>query len=312
MTSLTTTAAHVPSLFNDPRFHALNGVESLHLEHAVGGRVIGSIGGMVDGERFVSGHSAPFGGFDVGRDREAPTAVGALVDGVLAQLTARGVDSVIVRLPPPCHHPSIDVVLFALLQRGFAVVDSDLNQHVDLAPFSDADDYLAALRSPARRALRHAAREPWSTADAGDDVAAWDAGYELLRANRAAKGRRLSLDRAYVERARLAFPGRIRMLLLRHGADAVAAAMTYRVREGVELVVAWGDGPHDLPRSPMNRLAYEVAVRAVGERVRVLDLGTSTAPDGDVRRPDDGLVQFKQSVGATVQARLVLARTPER
>lgn len=307
-----TAAAVVPSLFNDPAFHALNGVEGLMLVAEHEGRPVGSLAGALldGGARFVSGHCAPFGGFDLVKERETPARVGAFVDDVLAQLAARGVREAVVRCPPACHHTAFESVVFALLNRGFAVAEADLAFHVDLTRFAAPEDYVAALRSPARRALGHAAKEPWSIADAGDDAHAWDKGFALLTDNRAAKGRELSIDRAYAERARHAFPGAIRLLTLRHDGRPVAAALTYRVRPRVELVVAWGDAGHALERSPMNRLAYEVVARGLGEDVAVLDLGTSTlpSPDGpDGRRvPNDGLIQFKHSVGASAQVRLVL------
>jgi Acetyltransferase (GNAT) domain len=310
-------AAFVPSLFNDPAFHALNGVEGMLLAHdAQGGRPVGALGGALldGGARFVSGYCAPFGGVDLVRERETPAEIGALLDDALAQLAARGVREATVRCPPACHHASCETVVFALLNRGFAVAEADLSFHLDLRPLASPEDYVAALRSPARRALRHAAAEPWSLAQAGpDDPAAWDRGFALLADNRAAKGRELSIDRAYVERARHAFPGRIGLLELRHGERPVAAALTYRVRPHVELVVAWGDAGHALERSPMNRLAYELVARALADGIAILDLGTSTLPGPDGRRvPNDGLIQFKHSVGASAQARLVLHGTVGR
>jgi hypothetical protein len=297
-----------PSLFNDPAFHRLNDARPLVLTYAEDGRLIGGLGGAVCDGRFESGHSAPFGGFEVTRERESATLVGRLVDAALAELEARGLVDVVVRCPPPAHHGATETVVFSLLARGFQVVDADLNAHLDLRALATPEAYVAALRSPARRALKHAATQPWAFASAEEDADAWDAGYALLEANRGARGRQLSLDRDYVERARRAFPDRVRMGLLHHAGTPVAAAMTYRVRPRVELVVAWGDAGHRLSRSPMNRLAYEIVARALAERVEIVDLGTSTVrgPDGR-RQPDDGLLQFKSSVGAALQTRLVLA-----
>jgi hypothetical protein len=299
-----------PSLFNDAAFHALNGVEGVWIEHTADDRAVGALGGVLldGGTRFVSGHCAPFGGVDLVRERETPARIGALLDAALDRLRALGVREAVVHLPPACHHASYETVAFALLNRGFAVADADLAFHLDLRGFAGAEDYVAALKPPARRALRHAAAEPWSVAAAGDDdPAAWDRGFALLDANRAAKGRELSIDRAYVERARLTFPGRIRLTELRHDERPVAAALSYRVRPHVELVVAWGDAGHALERSPMNRLAYEIVARAIAESVAVLDLGTSTLPAADGRRaPNDGLIQFKHSIGAASQMRLTV------
>ena len=310
MSSPSAAAAQAPaftSLFNDPRFHALSGADSVLLAHEDESRLVGTLGGALVGGELISGHSAPFGGFDFARDREIPAQVGSMVDGVLAQLAAMGVERATLRLAPACHHASYETVAFTLLNRGFTVVDADLDFFVDLRRFDSAEAYVASLRSPARRALKHAAGEPWSVGEAGDDPADWDRGFALLAENRESRGRQLSIDRAYVERIRHEFAGRIRLLELRHDGRPVASALTYKVRPGIELAVAWGDAGHDLPRSPMNRLAYEVVARALREGTDVLDLGTSTLPDEQGRRvPNDGLIQFKHSVGAASQVRLTL------
>jgi len=296
------------SLFNDPRFHALNGADSVLLAHEDEGRLVGSLGGALVGGELISGHSAPFGGFDIARDRETPAQVGALVDSSLARLAEMGVPSAVIRCAPACHQASYETVVFTLLNRGFAVVEADLNFFVDLGRFESPEAYVASLRSPARRALKHAAGEPWSVAEAGDDPADWDRGFALLAENRESRGRQLTVDRPYVERIRHEFPGRVRLMELRHDERPVASALTYKVRPGVEFAVAWGDAGHDLPRSPMNRLAYEVIARGIAEGTEILDIGTSTLPADDGRRyPNNGLIQFKHSVGAASQVRLTLA-----
>jgi Acetyltransferase (GNAT) domain len=92
---------------------------------------------------------------------------------------------------------------------------------------------------------------------------------------------------------------------------AIAAALVYRVRPRRDLVVAWGDGEHDLERSPMNLLAYRLVESALSEGVRTLDLGISNehepGPHGALE-PNAGLVQFKQSVLARIEPRLTLVR----
>ena len=71
-----------------------------------------------------------------------------------------------------------------------------------------------------------------------------------------------------------------------------------------ELVVYWGDAGHELPRSPMNVLAHALVARSLDEGVRSLDIGPSSI-DGV---PDQGLIQFKRSIGAREDLRLHLVR----
>jgi hypothetical protein len=302
------------TLFNEARFHALNlrpGLSVLDLRVAApDGRLIGALAGVRDGDTFLSGHSAPFGGVDLVRERETPANVAWLVDGALAQLRAAGIREARVRLPPPCYGESEGLVQFTLLNRGFRVDRCELNQHIDLRAIADAGAYLAALKSPARRALRRLLG-PELTFSAARTPAEWDRAYALLAANRAAKGRRLALSRAYVAQARAALGDAVRMYELLHGERSVAAALVYRVREHRDLVVAWGDGDHGLERSPMNLLAHRVVETALADGVRTVDLGISNehepGPDGALV-PNGGLVQFKQSVLAQTQPRLTLVK----
>jgi hypothetical protein len=54
----------------------------------------------------------------------------------------------------------------------------------------------------------------------------------------------------------------------------------------------------------MNVLAHALVERAIGEGVRSLDIGTSSVPGV----PDQGLIQFKRSIGARESLRLDLVR----
>jgi len=299
------TADHL-LLFNRDDFHALNlrpGQRVVRIDHHDEGRLVGSLVGVRDGDVVTCGHSAPFGGPDLARDAETASNVVALLGRAVDELDADGVRTIRVRCRPAFLSGSETTVQFALLNLGFRVEACELGFHIDLEPLDGIDAYVAGLRSPARRALRHGLAEPFALREA-EDGALWHTGYDLLAANRAAKGRRLALDAGYVRAARDAFPGRVRMAVLEHAGSPCAAALTYRVLLGRELVVYWGDAGHALPRSPMNVLAHALVERALGEGVRSLDIGPSSI-DGV---PDQGLIQFKRSIGAREDLRLHLVR----
>ena len=299
------TADHL-LLFNRDAFHALNllpGQRVVRVDHHDDGRLVGSLVGVRDGDVVTCGHSAPFGGPDLVRDAETAANVVALLDHAVRELEADGVRTIRLKARPAFYSGSETAVQFALLNLGFRVESCELSFHIDLEALGGIDAYVAGLRSPARRALRHGLAEPFALLEAGDGDG-WDAGYDLLAANRAAKGRRLALDAGYVRAARDAFPGRIRMSVLEHAGRPCAAALTYRVLPGRELVVYWGDAGHDLPRSPMNVLAHAMVARALDEGIRSLDIGPSSVAGV----PDQGLLQFQRSVGARASLRLDLVR----
>ena len=297
------------ALFNTDAFHALNlrpGQAVRRIDHtADDGRLIGSLVGVVDDDGFRSGHSAPFGGPDFTRDAETATNVAATLARAVEALEAEGVRTIRVKARPDFYSGSETAAQFALFNLGFRVESCELNFHIDLASIDGPDAYLAGLRSPARRALRHTLGEPFALVDAADDEA-WERAYRVLAGNRDAKGRALALGLDYVLRARDAFPGRVRMTALEHAGEPCAAALTYRVVPGRELVVYWGDAGHALARSPMNVLALRLVERALAEGVRSLDIGTSSVAGV----PDQGLIQFKRSVGARESLRLDLVRAP--
>lgn len=296
-------------LFNDPRYHAVHaptGARSLVLAHRRDDRLVGTLAGVLEDERFTSGFSAPFGGVDVERPDETPSRICALVDDAVAQLDALGVRETIVRCRPACHAPATeDAIRFALLNAGFAVAEADLSFTLDLRDVADADAWLAARKRELRRAIRQVEPERLRLQDSDD----WERAFAILEANRAARGRALSIDLERVLAVREVFGDAIRLAELRHDDRPVAAALTYRASAAADLVVAWGDAGHDLPRSPMPVLALRLVERALDDGLTALDLGTSTLPDADGHRvPNDGLVQFKRAVGATAELRPVLVR----
>lgn len=297
------TSQHI-SLFNRSEFHQLNLSGELRVarfDHRRDGKLIGSLCGMVNGTELVSGYSAPLGGPDLVRQSETVTNVMSLLRDALDQARGEGITTVRVKAKPDFYSGSEVEVQFALLNVGFAVESTELNFHFDLAGVTAVEDYVARLKPPARRALKHASGEPFTFAEAASDEE-WTVAYGILDRNRQAKGRRLRLSLEYVLRARDTFPGHIRMFTLVHGDRACAAALVYKVRPQRDMVVAWGDADHELPRSPMNVLVHQLMAQELGDGVLTVDLGISSV-DG---APDQGLIQFKESVGAKSSLRLDL------
>ena len=84
--------AHL-SLFTTEAFNALNlapGQRLRRLDHVADGRLVGSLVGVVEGDEFHSGHSAPFGGPDFVRDAETARLVGETLAAAVARLEGEG------------------------------------------------------------------------------------------------------------------------------------------------------------------------------------------------------------------------------
>ena len=295
----------MPLLFCDPRFHDLNEVPPEHRwRHGRDG--VGALDGVLRDGVFESGHHAPFGGPDL--DAADPTLpeVQALLEASVAALDEAGAATQRVKARPSCYSPAEPVVQYLLMHLGFAVEHSGVNQHLDHSPFDSAEDYAGSLKKKRAHALRQDLRGPLEFREARDDAEVASC-HAVMAANRAAHGRPPGLPLDYLRRAREAFPGRIHPYLLTHEGEPIAAALVYDILPDVDLLVAWGDHGHDMPRSPMNLLAYRLVERALGRGARILDLGPSSEKDGS---PNPGLVHFKRSLGAVAGTRLVLVRSP--
>jgi hypothetical protein len=293
-------------LFNDEAYHLLHLGDDEQVVAVEGrgadGHLVGTASGVLVGATWTSGHRAPFGGFDLAREWTTPAEVGGFVDDVLDELRGRGVAAARVRTKPASWSAAEPLLQQALLTRGFAVEQAELNFHVDVGT-RHAAGYAASLKKEARKAL-HRAEGLGLEFALLDDAGSWDEAFAVLRANREAKGRPMNLELEYLRRAEDAFGDRIRMAVLRHAGAVVAAALLYRADPGREVVVRWGDHGHQLPHSPMYLLADRVVDLVGGEGAVRLDLGIST--DGGV--PNPGLVQFKRAIGADAELRLDLVQ----
>lgn len=294
------------TLFNRPEYHRLNlrpGQAYARIDHHVGGRLVGSLAGAIDSGQFVSGFSAPFGGPDLVRDSETVTNIFGLLSRALDWAGARGISTIRIKAKPSFYSSSEEAVQFTLFNLGFSVEACELNFHIDLVGMSSIEEYVKRLKPAARRALKHGLGEPFALSEALSEEQ-WAVAYGLLERNRAAKGRRLQLSLGYLLDIRKAFPKWIRMFIFERNNAPCGAALIYRVRPRRELVVYWGDADHELERSPMNAFVQRLVERAIAEGVLSLDVGISSE-DGV---PNQGLIQFKESVLARPFLRLVFAR----
>jgi hypothetical protein len=292
-------------LFNTEPYHRLNlqpPQSYLRIDYQDDGRLVGSCAGVLDDGVFDCGHRAPFGGIDVSGDYQSPGKVACLVAQVVSEARARGAKKIRIRCRPHYIHPMESTIQFVLFTQGFRVEHVELSQGIELSTTPNIEEYVNQLQSRTRNKLRNAIRLGIQPVRASTD-ADWMEGYNVLQGNRAIRHRsRLKYSLDYLHRLRILFAEQVRLLLLRHGGRAVAAALVYRILPGVHYLAAWGDAGHALPYSPMNLMAYEVVNEALNKGARVVDLGISSA-DGVA---NEGLVQFKRHVGGSTALRLNL------
>lgn len=284
-------------LFSTEKFYALRDVprESLGFEHD--GVFVGTlVGRYVDGV-LLSGDRAPFCGIDLTRDHWGPEIIDEMVrtalDGEYAE----------IRCKPPSWSSSEASVQVALARAGFHVSESELNFWLPLP--TRLEEYVAGLKPEARRALKHTDGLFRSRVLDRDDNEGWRRAYRVLKLNRENKGRELSLTLDYVIAIREAFPDLVRMVVTEDADGIGAAALIYRVGVRRDMTQFWGDIPSRwTDRSSMNVLARDVVAHCIATGARSLDLGIST----EHGRPNGGLCQFKRSIGARPEVRVVMSR----
>jgi Peptidogalycan biosysnthesis/recognition len=296
-------------MFNRSEFNGLNTWQPRTYERVDahdGDRLIGSFVGMRMGDEVGAGWSAPFGGPDFCRPAETITNIFATIDGALEQFDADGVRTIRVKAKPLFYSGNEQMIQHVLYNRGFSVEACDLSYHIDVENLHSRDDYLAALKSPARRALKHSFNEPYEFGELHTHDE-WRIAHDIILHNRAAKGRSVNLSLDYIWSLHETFGDKIRYFGLSHNGRMIGSALLYRVQNDIELVEYWGDAFHELPRSPMNVLAYHVICWSIEQGRRIVDLGLSSV-NGE---PNQGLIQFKQSILARPELRLNFVRHHE-
>jgi hypothetical protein len=296
-------ASHI-ALFNDERYHHLNAREGQRLfryDHCVGGEVVGTLAGVACDEVLECGYSAPFGGIDFTR---RGVVVGTIIDLLRAagrSAAAEGVRAILIRARPGYYGENETALVFALLNLGATVQSCELSLGLETWRWRAAQKYEASLKTSARRTLRRGLVAGLSFG-AAEGAGEWAACYELLAETRRRRGARLRISFDYVTRLREVFAERIAMYRLAKADDIAGAALVYRVMTHCNYVVAWGDDLRHRPGGVMNAMAYHLVRNAIADGVELVDLGISSVGGA----PDDGLIQFKRSVGAVVGLRLDL------
>lgn len=289
-------------LFNDPRYQRCNlqDGEALFLyDHHDRERLVGTLSGVVADGVLDCGHSAPFGGIDWVRRREPIGIIADLVDAAVRRARAAGIRELRLRGRPGYFGANENAVEFVLLNRGAAIERCEVSLAIDLCRYRSPDDYSAALSSFARNRLRHGLAAGLAFRQAESETE-WEAAYRLLAETKRRRGTMMKVSLRYLMNLRQLFGSRIAMHRLLRGGDLAAAALVYRVAPVWDCMVAWGDDLRLRGGNVMNVMAYYLVGEAIRDGVAILDLGISSV-DGIA---DDGLIQFKRSIGGMTGLRL--------
>lgn len=283
---------HTPAFF---RLHAQGG--GRYYEWVRKGRAVACVHfTRTEGELWRSPARGTFAGYAFQRELRLEDFF-AFHDAAMARLAADGARHFEILPAPMAHDPAAFAnQVYLLHARGFQVTQCDLNQSLEVTaePLADRMRYGEVKR------LRKCLREGLIAQQLPPSALA--AVYETLAANRAGKGRAMSMSLEQLQTMVDVFPGTVQLFGSRDGDTLAAAALCLRLSERVLYVVFWGGRPRYATLSPVVAVAEAIYAHCQACGIGLLDVGTSTVDT----EPDFGLVQFKRGLGFTESLKLRL------
>lgn len=297
--------AYAPWLYQQPEHLALQPSpgQRLHffLEEPAENRTVAQLSVFLsaDGMNGRSPWQAPFGAVQMAADLP-PAALHVLLAAVENALRGQGVQHIAMRLPAFAYEPATTARLVEVLrQRGYSVAQAEINNHLPLH-----QDFRAGLHPSERRRLLKCARHGLQFEQ--EPPLVLPLAYEFLRRCREEKGQDLSMTLEQLQTLFRALPQQVFLFSVRNPAGEWAA-LTIAIRVGEDVLYNF------YPASPLAYNTYSPVVllnaglHAFGQAsgMRLLDLGTSTLPEG----LNHSLLQFKRHLGGIPSLKLTLEKT---
>jgi len=226
-------------------------------------------------------------------------ALRALISEISAQCAKEGVRGIRMVSYPDCYAPNQARRLRAtLLSAGFSVKYEEFNQHLTVSD----QPFVAHLHAAERRRLRKCQQAgftsgPWLNPDV-------DALFDLIKNARLRKGFPVSMSRDALAQLLTAFGEVCPVFAVWDGSQLIAACIGIRVTEEILYYFLPADHADYLKFSPAVMLVESLYQYAQQHRMTLLDLGISTSQG--VR--NEGLIQFKQRLGAVGSPKLVFEK----
>lgn len=289
-------------LFNDERYLQYNlqtGQRLFRYDHALEGRLVGTLGGVVDHDELICGYSAPYGGLDFIRRREAVGSIVEMIQAASLSAASVGIRTIRIRHRPGYYGENETALEFALLNLGASVETCELSLGIDISRYRTSGEYIDGLKLTAARNLRQGMAHGMHFASV-ESASDWEAVFALLVEARRRRRAEMKISLEYVMGLRAVFGARIAAYALKRDGRLAAAALVYRVSENQEYLVSWGDDIRDRKDRAMNVMAYHLVSTAILNNIALFDLGISSVNGS----PDDGLINFKRNIGGTPGLRI--------
>ncbi len=191
------------------------------------------------------------------------------------------------KLPPDYFYPRIFKAQYQNLAPTIHSEVVDLNQHVLIKNW-----HFEMLSKGNRKKFRQAHNSNLIYHQGSiDDVSKC---YQVLSANRSAKGVKVSMTETEMQTALRIFPDFYRIHFLEKSGHVAAMCLTVDIAPKIRYVLYWADNLEFRGISPLVFLFERLVTFCKLDKVEVLDLGISSV-NGEI---NDGLFNFKRNLGA--------------
>ena len=295
-------AANDGTLHHELPFLAYHSPDRFRFEHLIirnAGQIVAVVpGGVVErGGRpaFVSPLGASVGGPLTARPLLAETL--ATVEALQAHARERGWSGYEFVLGPTAYQRrAADATSFALFARGFRLDERNLSFIVPLEPGS-TDGYAALFRKKQAWGVRAATRRGVTISHGGSDLLAPFA--ELFRETYARHETTATHSEAELADLLQRLPGRVEITLAALEGKPVAGILVFRLNDrAAQTIYICSSAEHARENGTVAAFAALID-RLAAAGVRALDLG----PSASSHRINEGVVFFKEGLGATGQTR---------
>ena len=286
-------------VFNVAAFNSLNSYKCAHVWYLLFkdskprlGLILG-----INEDTASSPFSAPFGGFTFIDDHLHQQHLDMALDLLYHFLTAKSIHTLKMALPPLCYdHFFLPKMLNSMKRCDYRASSVELNYVFFTSSFDE--NYENMIPRNARKNLHIALKQNLQFNKTSDVKSA----YEIIAINRASRGFPLRMTFEQLEATTKII--KCDAFTVEHEQTIVASAIVYHVAQDIVQVVYWGDIPDYSSMKTMNFLSYKVFEYYKNTGIRIVDIGPST----ENGKPNFGLCEFKESIGCTIELKLVFEK----
>lgn len=251
-------------------------------------------------KKMISPFSAPFGGFIfIKNDVRVNYLDGAIIE--LEKFAKKKlIKELEITLPPSIYNEKfISKQINSFFRADFNIENVELNNHLNLNIFNEG--YINDIWHNARKNLKIALNENMVFRQCLN-IEKKKKAYEIIELNRKVRGFPLKMSWQQVcntiEIIESSF------FLIYHEGNYIAAAIIFKVSEGIHQVIYWGDNPEFARFKPINFLSYKVFEHYKKLGAEIIDIGPSTENSS----PNLGLAEFKESIGCSVSTKFTFKK----